>query len=150
MTKGRQRGITLFELMAVVTVVALLGAFAVPSFTAYVDRARVARAVGDLGSISVQLYRWQANTRRFPGSLAEAGLDGFVDPWGRPYRYLRIAGSLPGDRRRDKNLVPINTDFDLYSVGKDGTTATPLTAKASFDDVVRANDGRFVGLAVKY
>ena len=42
---------------------------------------------------------------------------------------------------------PKNSDFDLYSMGKDGASVGPLTAKASRDDVVRASDGRFVGLA---
>ena len=147
---NEQRGMTLFELMAAVAVAALLSVLAIPALTGYVQRARVSRAVGDLGSLSLQLYRWQANTQRFPDTLAEAGLDAMIDPWGRPYRYLSIAASNPGERRRDKNLVPINTDFDLYSLGKDGVSATPLTAKASHDDVVRANDGRFIGLAVNY
>jgi general secretion pathway protein G len=46
--------------------------------------------------------------------------------------------------------VPINSDFDLYSLGKDGKSAGPLTALASRDDVILANDGRFVGLASDY
>jgi general secretion pathway protein G len=147
---GQQRGITLFELMIAVTVVALLGSFAIPAYTAYVERARVGRAVGDIGTLSLQLYRWQSATLRFPDTLAEANLDGRVDPWGRGYQYLNIATSNPGQRRRDKNLVPINTDFDLYSIGKDGDTVTPLTAKASLDDVVRANNGGFIGLGKDY
>jgi general secretion pathway protein G len=73
-----------------------------------------------------------------------------MDPWGRPYRYLELSAANPGDVRRDKNLVPINTDFDLYSVGKDGETVTPLTAQKSRDDVVRANNGAFIGLAENY
>jgi len=46
--------------------------------------------------------------------------------------------------------VPINTDFDLYSMGPDGRSAPPLTAKHSRDDIVRANDGAFIGLASDY
>lgn len=49
--------------------------------------------------------------------------------------------------RKDRFLVPINSDFDLYSMGKDRETVAPLTAKKSHDDIVRANDGAFVGLA---
>jgi general secretion pathway protein G len=44
----------------------------------------------------------------------------------------------------------LNTDYDLYSMGKDGKTKGPLTAKDSHDDVIRANDGRFIGLASEY
>ena len=52
--------------------------------------------------------------------------------------------------RKDKNLVPVNTDYDLYSMGEDGRSVGPFTAKASRDDIVRANDGGFVGLAADY
>ena len=49
--------------------------------------------------------------------------------------------------RKDRFLVPINSDYDLYSMGKDRESIAPLTAKKSHDDIVRANDGAFVGLA---
>jgi hypothetical protein len=35
-------------------------------------------------------------------------------------------------------LHPINSDFDLYSKGKDGDSAAPLTASRSQDDIIRA------------
>ena len=35
-------------------------------------------------------------------------------------------------------------------MGKDGKSRTPLTAKASRDDIVRAGDGAYVGLASAY
>jgi general secretion pathway protein G len=56
----------------------------------------------------------------------------------------------PGQARKDRALVPINTRFDLYSLGKDGRSAAPLTAADSQDDIVRANDGAFIGLARDY
>jgi len=46
--------------------------------------------------------------------------------------------------------VPLNSTYDLYSKGKDGASASPLTAKASADDVIRANDGGYIGLASGY
>jgi len=46
--------------------------------------------------------------------------------------------------------VPINSDFDLWSMGPDGKSVPPLTAKASRDDIVRANDGTFYGWASDY
>jgi general secretion pathway protein G len=55
-----------------------------------------------------------------------------------------------GLQRKDLALVPINTDFDLYSKGRDGATQPPLTAASSRDDIVRANDGQFIGLASGY
>lgn len=55
-----------------------------------------------------------------------------------------------GEMRKDRFLVPINTWFDLYSMGPDGKSAAPLTAAASRDDVIVANDGDFIGLASLY
>ncbi len=49
--------------------------------------------------------------------------------------------------RKDRFLVPLNTGFDLYSMGPDGRSVAPLTAAASRDDVVWANDGAFIGPA---
>jgi general secretion pathway protein G len=145
-----QRGVTLIELIVVLAAGVILASIAIPAFSGYVERSRVARAIGDIGTISLQLYRWQLNTRSFPATLEEAGLDGRIDPWGRPYVYQRVAGANNGALRKDKNLVPINTDFDLYSVGADGLPVKPLTAQKSHDDVVRANDGAFIGLAIDY
>lgn len=55
-----------------------------------------------------------------------------------------------GQARKDRRLVPINSDFDLYSMGKDGLTAPALTALNSLDDVVRGSGGSYVGLARLY
>lgn len=55
-----------------------------------------------------------------------------------------------GGARKDRFLVPINSDFDLYSMGKDGQSVGPLTAQKSHDDIIRASDGGFYGLAANF
>ena len=81
-------------------------------------------------------------------------MDRVLDPWGRPYIYLKIQGNdAKGNNfrpRKDHSLHPINSDFDLFSVGKDGLSNASLTAKISQDDIVRANNGGFVGLVSNY
>jgi general secretion pathway protein G len=52
--------------------------------------------------------------------------------------------------RKDRFLVPINSDFDLYSMGKDGESVPPLTAQKSRDDIIRANDGAYIGPAYAF
>jgi len=59
-------------------------------------------------------------------------------------------GGGAAQARKDRFLVPINTDFDLYSMGKDGESVPALTAAKSRDDVVRAANGAFIGLASKF
>jgi general secretion pathway protein G len=87
-----------------------------------------------------------------PNTLAQVGLAGRLDPWGTSYQYLRIQGidPLPPDVRKDKFVKPINTDFDLYSMGKDRQSQKSLTASKSRDDIIRANNGAYVGLASQF
>lgn len=144
-----QSGVTLLELLAMLALIVVLSSFAIPAFNGYVERSRTARAVSDIGTISLQLYRWQLNTHTLPASLADAGI-ATTDPWGRAYVYLRVAGANPGQLRKGRDLVPINTDFDLYSLGPDGDSRAPLTANQSRDDIVRANNGSYIGVAENY
>lgn len=149
--RGRTRGLTLIELTVTVGIVAVLVAIALPSWAEYRHRVRVDQARKDIVVMSAAIGRYWMDARTFPTSLGQAGLGAPRDPWGRPYRYLNLG--IPanlGAARKDYSLVPINTDFDLYSLGPDGLSAPPLTAPQSHDDIVRANNGAFVGLAVDY
>jgi len=44
----------------------------------------------------------------------------------------------------------VNSDYDLYSRGSDGLTDLVLNADVARDDIVRAGDGDFVGLAANF
>lgn len=146
-------GFTLLEMMIVSVILGTLAALALPRLNEALHRAQVARAVAEVKMIEVELYDHWSENGTLPDGLAGIGRGTLMDPWGRPYRYLRIAGGESkgaGQYRKDRFLVPLNSDFDLYSMGRDGQTQGPLSAAASQDDVVRANDGGFVGLASEY
>ncbi len=149
----QQSGYSLIELLITLVLVGLMGAIALPMYGEYAERGRVNKAIGDLKSIELQIERFRlANRDRVPASLTELGTNLTVDPWGRNYVFLNIIdGSVTvGDVRKDGALNPLNTDYDLYSLGKDGETAKPLNAAKARDDVVRANNGAFLGLAEDY
>lgn len=145
------RGITLIELLIVVMLMSLLTTFAVPAYNGYVERANIAKAIADIKTLelSIEQYRLR-NNDRLPPDLDALGIDVPVDPWGQAYVFTDLRTVGVGGSRKDGRLKPINTDFDLYSVGKDGQSRSPLNAKASRDDIVRANDGAYVGLAEEY
>ncbi|HZF29797.1 MAG TPA: prepilin-type N-terminal cleavage/methylation domain-containing protein [Gammaproteobacteria bacterium] len=146
----RQCGVTLLELIVAVAIGGLLTSIAVPSYQAIVERMRVTQAITDIYTLDAQLERWRTNTFNYPDTLAAASLDGGRDPWGHPYSYLKISTAYTGQVRRDRNLRPINSDYDLYSMGKDGQTQTQLQGRKARDDIVRANNGAYVGVAKDY
>jgi general secretion pathway protein G len=145
------RGFTLIEMTLVVGVIAVLALLAFPKYADYRERVRVDQAIADIVMMSVTIAAYYNDARAYPATLADVGLATRLDPWGRAYGYLPIEGTHnQGHARKDHALVPINTDFDLYSMGPDGLSAPPLTAALSRDDIVRANNGKFVGPASAY
>ncbi|MGI9431711.1 MAG: prepilin-type N-terminal cleavage/methylation domain-containing protein [Myxococcota bacterium] len=144
------RAFTLLELVFVMAITAILAALAMPTFGAYTERVRGTEAIVHMKSIEQEIGGFFAAAGRLPADLAAVGMDGLLDPWGNPYQYTNLATAPPGHARKDRFLVPINSDFDLYSMGPDGRSVPPLTARMSRDDIIRANDGSFYGRASAY
>jgi general secretion pathway protein G len=142
-------GFTLIEVMIAVAIAGVLASIATPIYIGYRERARDAVAIIDLRNIEQAVIVYAAeNSGTFPDSLADINMDDMRDPWGNPYQYLRIEGSDikgKGKLRRDQFYNPVNTDFDLYSMGPDGRSQTQFNAKFSRDDVVRAYNGGYYG-----
>jgi general secretion pathway protein G len=146
-----QGAFTLFELVLAVAILAAVAAAAVPGYQSYRDRADIARAMTDIRVIEGAIERYNVSNNGFPDTLAQVGLGAMRDPWGHPYQYLNIASAKnQGAVRKDHKLVPLNSDYDLYSMGKDGESRPPLTSRSSRDDIIRANNGAFLGLASDY
>jgi general secretion pathway protein G len=147
----RQSGMSLLELMIAGAIAAVLGTVALPGYRSYVERSRNAAAIGDISAMHLDIQRYILNWDAPPPDLAAIGQDGRLDPWGRPYVYLSFEGLKgTGPMRKNKNLVPINSQYDLYSAGPDGESRAPLTAKPSQDDIVLANDGGYIGSVADY
>ena len=144
-------GFTLLELIIVIVIVGILASIAVPGYHSFIEKARITRAISDINLLEREILDWQVDHGDLPLSLEDIGRDGFLDPWENPYQFVNFSTiSGNGKKRKDHNMVPINDDFDLYSMGKDGKSQTPLTAKASRDDIIRAQNGRYKGIASEY
>lgn len=171
-------GFTLVELAMVVAVIGILIAIALPTYGNVLQKAKTTRAIGDIRAIDREIQAHHRLYGCYPSSLAEIGYGDIKDPWGNPYVYNVLSsgkgggggggkgkgkGGGPdscmacnggcinkGQARKDKNLVPINSDYDFYSMGADGKTASALTAEPSKDDIVRGSDGGFIGLGADY
>lgn len=148
---GRE-AFSLVELLIVIAVIGILSAIGIPAYMSYRERVRTENCILGIKVIETAVKNYAVENSGYPESLDDVKLSDMRDPWGRPYEYLKIAGGTKGlgKMRKDRFMVPINTDFDLYSMGPDGESASPLTSKNSHDDIIRANDGQYVGRASDY
>jgi general secretion pathway protein G len=138
--------------MMAIAVASLLIALAVPTYAGIIERMKVSQAKQDLMRLAQEVQRYRtAHDFKLPESLNDlpAGIPR-KDPWNGDYAYLNFSSDAPGVNgmiRKDHNLHPLNTEFDLYSNGPDGESNAPLTSAKSRDDIIWARDGSFVGKA---
>lgn len=145
-----QAGFTLIELIIAIAILGLLAAIALPYYQRYVDNRDIEQAKSEILRLEHRISQFFISNNKLPTTLEEIE-DVPPDPWGNDYVYLLLTDlNGKGQARKDKKENPVNSDYDLYSMGKDGKTQKPFSAKAARDDIVRANNGRFVGLADDY
>ena len=141
----------MLEFMMAFTVAGVLMGLGVASYRKHIERMNIVTAVADIRMMSVAIEQFMVDNRRMPDDIAEAGYAGRKDPWGNDYVYHPFnSPSSHGTARKDRRLVPINSDYDLYSKGKDGQSRAPLTVPVSKDDVIRASNGAFIGVAADF
>lgn len=164
-----QRGLTLIELMIVIAIIGILSGIATPVYLAQIEKARAIKAVAELDILQLEIKNFQVDHDRLPESLEEVKSGRMTDPWGNAYRYLNFAapedepeektkddkdkkdkdktdeGGVENSIRLDQHGAPLNSDYDLYSCGKDGKSAPSINDPLSRDDVVRGRDGAYIG-----
>ncbi len=151
--KWHRVAFTLIELLIVLAIIATLMGVGMPLYQNQLQRARIMVAISDIRSMKERIKDYLFENMRLPDTLTEVPGSKRLDPWGNPYEYLNIEAGGPGIAsiwRTDRFFVPINTDYDLYSKGKDGDSAKGLQRRESWDDILRANNGSFVGVASKF
>jgi general secretion pathway protein G len=153
------KGFTQIELIVVISILALLAVIGSAVYSHFIDQAKNTRAIAEIRVLEKEILEFWDTNDRLPGNLGEIGRAAMPDPWKTPYQYINF-DTTPGSeqKRRTKGNqgkgggggAPLNEDFDLFSMGKDRTTAPVLTDSTSKDDIIRADDGSYTGLASEY
>jgi len=133
-------GVTLIEMLVVVTIIALFAALVAPRMLKKSDAARVTAARAQINSFMTALGTYKLDTGLFP--TTEQGLQALrekptdvnqwagpylpqeipVDPWGHPYLY-----KYPGEHGDEPDVICYGADGQP---GGDGTNADIVSWKA--------------------
>lgn len=139
-SSANHKGFTLIELIVVVAIIGVLAVMAIPAYNDYINKTKNASAIGDIRTLSTEISAYYMDRGSNPSGLDKINRGGFLDPWKYEYVYK------PTPELMDKIGLPLNTDFDVYSTGSDGKNETFGGDPTNDNDIVRANDGAFVGL----
>lgn len=140
-------GFTMVELIVVMAILAVLTLLAIPSYDLLTNRARTTGAIEEIRSIEKTIIAWSTdNGGALPENLTKLGssLPTSKDPWGRDYEYHLISDPAYMTPRVF-GVDPVNTDYDLFSRGKDGHTDPDISVDAAQQNILRINDGQWVG-----
>ena len=97
----REAGVTLIEMMVVVTIIALFAALVLPKMMHQADRAKVTAAHADINGFTTALGAYKLDTGVFP--TTEQGLQSLRDTTGRR---RKLAGSVSAKRDRERSMGP--------------------------------------------
>ena len=124
-TRFSQSGYTLFEIMLVLGIIAVLVGSAIYMLVGNIDVAKEQRVESDIEAISMQLRTYEMLNYRMPST--EQGLQALVsqpstEP--RPRRWKQLMKSAPldpwGNEYVYRNPGKGGAGFEIYSLGPDG------------------------------
>ena len=112
MSKLKQAGFTLLELLVVIVIIGLLAGYVAPRYFSQVGKSEIQVARAQIDALEKAVDQYRLDNRRYPTS--EEGLAAVqpylkktlpADPWGRAYVYR-----TPGEKG----------EYSIVSFGRDG------------------------------
>jgi prepilin-type N-terminal cleavage/methylation domain-containing protein len=142
------KGFTLVELIVVVAILGILIMVGIPSYNQYVNRTKNARAMSEISILSTEIAAYTSdNGGTNPDDLGKINRAAYKDPWKNEYIYNNFKDLATTPPLYDSiSPLPLNQDFDIYSRGVDGASAQVGNGSTTIDDIIRSNDGAFIGL----
>jgi type IV pilus assembly protein PilE len=121
----RVKGFTLIELMIAVAVVAILASIALPSYTDYMRRSKIAEATAALLGMRTRLEQFYQDQRTFAGACVA----GTVAPLPTGLKYFTVACTTLTPTQYTVTATGINDMAGIvFTVNEANTRATTVTA----------------------
>ena len=121
----RQSGLTLIELMVVITIIALIGAVIGPHIFKQLGTAKSTTAKTQIKDLGASLDLFYLDNGRYP--TTDEGLQALVqapaglDQWNGPYMKINKIPKDPWNHDYHYQSPGQNGPYDLYSYGRDNT-----------------------------
>lgn len=120
--RNTQRGFTLLEMLVVLTILALMAAVVAPRVLKSLGGARSDTAAAQIAALSTGIDLYQLETGAVPPNLqALVEKPQGVARWNGPYLKKRNIPKDPWGREYRYQAPGKNGDYDLYTLGADGT-----------------------------
>lgn len=131
--RSSQAGVTLIEMVVVVTIIALFAALVMPKLFQKADVAKITAAKAQIQGFETALGTYKLDTSTFPTTeqglealrVRPAGVNNWqgpylpkeipMDPWGRPYIY-----KFPGEHGDEPDIISLGADGQPGGEGING------------------------------
>lgn len=131
--QGAQCGFTLIEIMIAVAIIAILAAIAVPSYSDYVRRAKIAEATGGLADMRVKMEQFYQDNRTYQTAAPCAAGTAVAPPAGVKYFTFTCVATPTTFTITATGIAP-GMDGFVYTVDQanvQSTTIAPGSAAAN-------------------
>lgn len=119
-----EAGLTLFELLIVLAIIALLTTLVAPRVIGYLGRAKSDIARAQLASVASSLELFKLDVGRYPTEAEGLGAlvtkPGDLPDWYGPYLKEESGLTDPWGRRYGYSMSNTPEMFEVYSLGRDG------------------------------